>query len=97
MNLGFHDCDCNVNSSLKELSSSWKAYPNPAQNNHVYIQSESPIKNYILYNSIGKVIIQNTNCNSIEFKLNTENLKPGVYFISIENNFGRETKPIVIE
>jgi len=97
MNLGFHDCVCNVNSDLHELNTTIKVYPNPAQDDYVYVQSESTIKNYILYNSIGKVVTQNTASNSTEFKLNTKNLKPGVYFISIENNFGRETKSIVIE
>jgi len=32
-----------------------------------------------------------------EFKLSAKKLKSGIYFITIENNFGRETKSILIE
>ena len=97
MNLGFHDCDCNINSNLEELNTTFKVYPNPAQNDYVYIQSSLPIKDYKLYNSIGKIIFQDHIADLTEFTLNTENLKPGIYFITIENNFGRETKSIFIE
>ena len=97
MNLGFHDCDCNGNSNLEELNTTFKVYPNPAQNDYVYIQSSLPIKKYTLYNSIGKVILQENISDLKDFKLSAENLKSGIYFITIENNFGRETKSILIE
>ena len=97
MNLGFHDCDCNGNSNLEELNTTLKVYPNPAQNDYVYIQSSLPIKKYTLYNSIGKVILQENISDLKDFKLSAENLKSGIYFITIENNFGRETKSILIE
>ncbi len=97
INLGFHDCDCPV-SNLEDLNHhAFKVYPNPAQNDYVYIQSHYAIQEYKLYNSIGKIISQNHISDLKEFKLSTENLKPGIYFITITHDFGRETKSILIE
>ena len=97
MNLGFHDCDCGSVSDIKEFDSSFNIYPNPAQNENIYIQSSNPIREYHLYNSVGKIILQNNIYNLNEVSLNTTNLKSGVYFITIKNDFGRQTKPIFIE
>jgi len=95
-NLGFHDCDCNM-SNLEDLNHAFKVYPNPVQNDYIYIQSNYSIQEYKLYNSIGKVVFQNNISDLTEFKLSAKNLKPGIYFITIENTFGRETKSFVIK
>ena len=97
MNLGFHECDCNAGSNLNEVKSNFRIYPNPIKNEYAYIQSNSPISSYQLYNSLGKVISQEKINYLEEFRLNTASLKAGVYFITINNDFGRKTKAILIE
>ena len=97
MNLGFHDCDCSAGSGIKEFDSGFNIYPNPAQNENIYIKSSYPIREYYLYNSVGKIILQNNIYNLNEVSLKTTNLKSGIYFITIKNDFGRQTKPIFIE
>jgi hypothetical protein len=57
-------------------------FPNPVIN-HTYINSNSPIKEFFIYNTLGELIInKKINGNSI----NLENLKAGIYILKAEMN-----------
>lgn len=68
-------------------------YPNPANN---FINIESNFKfSFILKDITGKIIIQKQNLNN-NYKLDLNNLKSGIYFISIFYNSKQITKKIVV-
>jgi hypothetical protein len=92
VNLGFHDCDCNVNSNLIEH-----------QNTFIVAQKEGIIKvinnspiNYIkIYDINGKIVFQKTinQLSQIEIDKKQEH---GIYFISLIDTNGIKTKSIVL-
>jgi len=97
MNLGFHDCDCNINSNLKELNASFKLYPNPINNsNKVYISNDHAIKEILITNQLGKIILQSM-AGENDAIIDVSNYSSGLYFISIMDEYGTKTRPILIE
>ena len=97
MNLGFHDCDCNINSNLKELNASFKLYPNPINNSKkVYISNDHAIKEILITSQLGKIILQ-SKADENDAILDFSNYSSGLYFISIIDDYGTKTRPILIE
>ncbi len=96
MNLGIHDCDCNVNSNLKELNTGFNVYPNPINNSKkVYIANKNVIKEILISNQLGKIISQ-LRTHKSNATIDVSNYSSGLYFISIIDESGIKTEPILI-
>ena len=97
MNLGFHDCNCNTNSTLEELNNGLNIYPNPVTNSQkVYISNDYAIKEILISNQLGKIISKSTS-NGIEATIDFSNYSSGLYFISVIDEYGTKTRPILVE
>ena len=97
INLGVHDCDCNINSNLKELNTGFELYPNPVNKTEtVYVSNEHIIKEILITNQLGKIISQST-ANLPDLTIDFSNYSSGLYFISILDKYGTKTRPILIE
>ena len=70
-----------------------QVYPNPVKDVlNIKLNKGIEFYNINIYNALGQFI------NSIEkLKINTSNLKNGIYFVEIESNQGKSTKKIIIE
>ncbi len=60
-------------------------YPNPAQS-QLTITSNNKIQTITITNTIGQVVYTNT-LNNNKAEINIQNLQPGLYFISVNNNW----------
>lgn len=92
LNLGSHDCDCNVNSELIEHENTFVV----AQNDGIIkILNNLPINYIKIYDINGKVVFQKTinQLNKIELDKHQAN---GIYFISLIDTNGIKTKSIVL-
>ena len=98
MNLGFHDCGCtNPNSNIEELNTNLKIYPNPINNSEkVYISNSHAIKEILISNQLGKIISQ-SKIYGTEATIDVSNYSSGLYFISIIDESGKKTRPILVE
>lgn len=67
-------------------------YPNPA-NDEITIQSNQDIENYQLIDLTGKVILSQSNSNSI----NVSSINPGMYLLKILSNNSITTKKVIIK
>lgn len=68
-------------------------FPNPTSQN-VLIESNNKISKVKLFNMVGQLIlVKETNQQSI--KLDLSQLSRGTYLVSVENEFGTETKKVV--
>ena len=84
--LGTHECECSSggSSSIKDKSTSFVLYPNPATNKQIInVSANKAIKSFELINALGqKVNLNYTNSNSQAF-INTQNLNSGFYSLTI--------------
>ena len=84
--LGTHECECSSGgpSSIKDKSTSFVLYPNPATNKQIInVSANKAIKSFELINALGqKVNLNYTNSNSQAF-INTQNLNSGFYSLTI--------------
>jgi hypothetical protein len=76
-----------------------KIYPNPFSSNLNFSLSDNSFGskniNVSIYDVFGHVVLrQRLSGNNNHYTINTEFLKPGFYFLSIETNGQRHTKPI---
>jgi hypothetical protein len=71
----------------------FKLFPNPF-NESLTIQSEENMSCYTLFNSLGEMI-REEKLNVKEFKIQTENLVRGIYFIRIESENGLLVKKLI--
>ena len=96
-NLGFHECECNTNSSLEELNTNLRVYPNPINNlKKVYISNDHAIKEILISNQLGK-IISKSKTNATEATIDVSNYSSGLYFISVIDKYGKKTRSILLE
>ena len=96
MNLGFHDCDCNITSKLNELNNNLEIYPNPTNGKkQVYISNDYAIKELLVIDQLGKVISSQKTDNS-RATIDISKYSSGLYFISIIDKYGTKTRPIVL-
>ncbi len=88
------DVSISVEAGISELdiNSSVNVYPNPVQN-VLSIESAKQILSVNILNPVGQLVLSETpNVNS--YKLNTANLKAGVYFVQVQTAKGIVTKKI---
>jgi hypothetical protein len=94
-------CDTNVYNYLATLStnthnlenSAIQVYPNPSKNS-VQIKSTSKIDKITVFDSLGKVILTQTQSTN---EINLENFSKGIYFIEIFTESGKMYKKIIKE
>ena len=73
----------NVTKSIEIIEKEIKLYPNPF-NNYILFDKEA---NYTLYNSKGIILLK-----GISNKINTEELKSGLYIVRVDNKLYKLTK-----
>jgi hypothetical protein len=73
-----------------------KIYPNPV-NGTLYIESISNIKHGILYDQMGKPVLKIDGATDRKSQYDVSELKPGIYFLSIELEREYITERIIIE
>jgi hypothetical protein len=84
--------------SVEENTDGFAVYPNPA-NGTLFIESHSEwIKSYKMLDALGRKIIEGeTNAlNNMSFRINVDNLAPGVYIIIVETTRHRFIKQVII-
>jgi hypothetical protein len=69
-------------------------YPNPAKN-ELFISGGNFYSEYLIINSIGEIISKGQIKNEPNFKINTEKLKTGLYFIQFTNGTNLKTKKFI--
>jgi hypothetical protein len=99
--VGSSGCDTNIYNYLATLStnthnlesSAIQVYPNPSKNS-VQIKSTSKIDKITVFDSLGKVILTQTQSTN---EINLENFSKGIYFIEIFTESGKMYKKIIKE
>ena len=99
--VGSSGCDTNVYNYLATLStnthnlenSTIQVYPNPSKNS-VQIKSTSKIDKITVFDSLGKVILTQTQSTN---EINLENFSKGIYFIEIFTESVKMYKKIIKE
>ncbi len=99
--LGKHDCECDPNFGvgIGALKSNMlvKIFPNPAdQNGEVYLISDQIIADIKLVDLAGKVAVE-MEVNKKRVNLNTANITPGVYMLTVSNNNSTTTERLIIK
>ena len=69
-------------------------YPNPARS-HIYIQSVEQVLSFSLSNILGEIVINKRNLENRIIEIN--NLKNGIYFLTIKTKSGHITKKLIKE
>ena len=77
------------------LASQVQVFPNPATS-IVNIKSDLVVKNLVIYNFAGQVIL-NEQVSSSNHTVNVSEFNPGVYIFQVETDEGRETFRIIVE
>jgi len=71
-------------------------YPNPTSGELKIENAKLKIENITVYNTAGQVVYTKSNINSNFYRLNTEFLNKGMYFISIQTKSGIENYKFVV-
>lgn len=71
-------------------NSDFKIYPNPTEN-LMQIKSNETINNIVIYNVLGKSILNTSNPNNID----TSSLAKGIYFVVVETDKGNGTQKLI--
>ncbi|MBN2619427.1 MAG: T9SS type A sorting domain-containing protein [Spirochaetales bacterium] len=71
--------------SIDEKSINYKIYPNPAEN-YINIESETLISNVIIYDELGRSILEYQDINQKEFTIDVSTFNFGFYLVKILDN-----------
>lgn len=83
---------CNVLSIEAIEINEYQLYPNPVKDIlNIRLNKGLELKQITIYNILGQLVTSSKN-----LKINTTNLKSGVYFIEVETNQGKSVKKIII-
>lgn len=86
---GYHNLNITCTTPTSDQISNNKSvsvYPNPAQNGlHINLPPDLYNAEIKLYNSLGQIAYQLSNCSEGLISLNTSNLANGIYFIVLQN------------
>ena len=94
--LGIHECNCG-SSSVSEINSNFKIYPNPVRmKEKVFISNKYTIDEINIYNKLGKLILTDK-YSSNNTTIDISNFPSGMYFVSLKDQAGTKTRTIVIE
>ena len=75
----------NPTSILKQNYSSISIFPNPVQN-VLKLRYDGVIEQYVIYSSLGQVVISGSSLSTDAISINTSHLQKGLYFIEIHDN-----------
>lgn len=75
--------DVTANAEIEHVISSFAIHPNPATDRIVVSNTKRSLKDFIIYNSIGKLILKNTFNKTTENEIDISNVGPGLYIITI--------------
>lgn len=78
-------------SNLRLPFSDFKIYPNPATQSDIVIAAKETFSYVTVYNVGGQIVMQNTFRPLTEMHLNTSDLNPGSYLITIRSDDGLES------
>ena len=85
--------------SVGKVDESFRIYPNPVQSElQLQFNSNSNESKILVYSSIGQLIINKNFENSVgqnNISISVENLKSGLYFISVQKDNNTMTKPFI--
>ena len=94
VNLGSHECECNPESKLLEMSNQFITYPNPTSQSVINIINNHEIQNVKVINHLGQVITNKAINNRLETHIELPNQK-GIYIISVKDNFNTSNQSVV--
>jgi hypothetical protein len=75
------------------VTSEFLVYPNPVSD-HLNISSSSPILNFAIYNSAGKLVYTTPNPDE-HIQISFQNFATGLYYVIIETDSGIERKKVI--
>lgn len=82
--------DVTANAEIEHVTSTFAILPNPATDHIVVSNVERSLKDFMIYNSIGKLILKNTLNKITENNIDISDFKSGLYIISIIDDKGIE-------
>jgi hypothetical protein len=95
----FVDCDTLVSVPDTELNSEIRLYPNPTDN-ALYISFDSGLihsPEIAIYNQLGQVVFSDSSADMTQqYKVNTGNFPPGIYFCKVSGNGISEVRSFVV-
>ena len=94
VNLGSHECECNPESQLLEISNQFITYPNPTNQSVINIVSQHEIQNVKVINHLGQVITNKAINNRRKIHIELPNQK-GIYIISVKDNFNTSNQSVL--
>ena len=97
VNLGMHDCLCNPNNKLIEAKNSFVIFPNPITQSRFTIRNNHAITHLIIYDHLGKIVLNKEIDNMTELSVNLSNKKKGAYLVSLIDNNGIKTRSIILK
>ncbi len=82
--LGWHECDCTINSTEELNQVDFKIFPNPLAGNALTIEAEETIERVVIYNVLGEIVFTSKlNSKAHQTSLNLPDLIGGIYAFSI--------------
>jgi len=93
--LNYYSGDITSNIFVNELENNIIIYPNPA-NENVTITATENISKIELYNNLGNLQLQQSNCKNKTIKLLLNELASGIYFVKVSTSKYNFTKKIII-
>ena len=83
-----------VDDAVEEMTSSFNIYPNPV-NDKIYIETESEIKEVVVYDIYGRRQVSETPSQQGNLVVDVANLNSGVYFVKIITSEGETVKRFI--
>lgn len=84
LQLGAHDCVCDLSATEDQVQSGVSVFPNPV-NHKVFFTAEKPVHQTILYDLFGKALLVNAHRNlQDQVTIDLGQLKPGFYILSAD-------------
>lgn len=97
--LGFHRCDCKTSSSVQENRPAdlVAVMPNPVVNGQFTVTSAVPMISVEVVSVVGQTVYSRSAGRQREFRVQTSDLLPGIYFVRIVNSENQTlTKKIIL-
>ena len=86
-----------INAIYEFVQPHYVIYPNPAKEKIQIQNAELKIENLMLSNMLGQVLPLNVTLNEPLIDIDVQGLKPGIYFLKIEEEHHTETQKIIIQ
>lgn len=90
-------CGTSTGLNDKEESFKFEIYPNPANLNLTIEFDNNDTKKIVIMNTIGAEVYVNNNCTESKINLNLDNVKSGLYFVTVSTTKGAIVKKLIIK